>query len=1019
MMSIPSGTVTFLFTDIEGSTRAWEENQSGRGQSGMAKGLARHNAILADAAAQNSGYVFKTIGDAFCIAFGTADDALATAIDAQFALAEEDWAALGVARPVRVRMALHTGPAQAQEGDYYGPALNRTARILATGHGGQVLCSEVVCGLVRDHLIGGMALRDLGEHRLKDLARPERVFQLDCPPLSTDFPALRSLDSRPHNLPVQLTAFVGREGTLADAVSRLRDPGTRLLTLLGPGGTGKTRIALQLAADCLDDFADGAFFVALEPVRTASLVASSIASVLGIDVPSGRDAREALVEHFRAKQVLLVLDNFEQVVDAASLVGELLKGALSLKVVVTSRESLRISGERVVAIPPLDLPSLRPVPALARLVQFEAVRLFIERAEAVKADFSVTSANAPAVAEICHRLDGLPLAIELAAARIRMFDAEALLARLSRGVGATLTGGSRDLTARQQTLKGAIAWSVDLLSPDERTLFARLGIFLGSFTYEAAEAVGSDEGEPGLVGDAGVLEAVEGLLDKSLLRRVDGSKGEPRVRMLETIREFALGLEEAGGEAEASRDRHLAWYMELAEESERHLAGPHKAEWDARLFADRDNLRHAADWAATVPIRVGRAVLGLRLLTANMQFWYMFAGGVASITGKFDALLASVDPLVPGSLVTAVPVGVPPLLLAWSRYSFVMARLEAPRREYVAMLRMARETFRRVGDAGGEAEALEWGACLHSGSGGDPREAIAMGLEAVSVYRHIGDTRQESRAMVQVAALEAGRGNLARAHELVADALGLVGNRLIPNQVESVMALAVLAVLHERSGELAEAETKLASVFTVDGLPLRIALPTVIQLAVRRGDLGRALELATELDTRFGSASDIGGLALRADVHRLLGETGEATALCRRALGGVVPGTIYDDGLLVHLCLARLAISAGDDRKASASLVPAIAVRHLGPFRSHLPAVVLEMAGLVAPQDPALASRMASLSRGMYALGQRHHPFPQDIARVRQVLIEHGADADQPFPDPMPGEAEVVAEALAALEGIT
>ena len=767
----PTGTVTFLFTDIEGSTRAWEENQSGRGQSGMTQGLARHNAILSGAAAQNGGYVFKTIGDAYCIAFGTADDALATAIDAQFSLADEDWAALGVVKPVRVRMALHTGPAHAEDGDYYGLSLNRTARILSTGHGGQVLCSEVVCGLVRDHLIGGMALRDLGQHRLKDLARPERIFQLDCPPLATDFPPLRSLDSRPHNLPVQLTVFVGREVTLADATARLRDPGTRLLTLLGPGGTGKTRISLQLAAETLDDFADGVFFVALEPVREASQVASSIATSLGVPVREGRDAREALVEHFRAKQVLLVLDNFEQVVEAASLVGDLLKGALSLKVVVTSREALRIGGERVVPIPPLDLPPLRPVPPRAQLVQYEAVRLFIDRAEAVKPDFAVTSANAPAVAEICHRLDGLPLAIELAAARIRIFDTQALLARLSRGVGATLTGGSRDLSARQQTLRGAIAWSADLLSADERTLFARLGIFLGSFTMEAAEAVGSDEGEPGLVGDAGVLEAVEGLLDKSLLRRVDGSECETRVRMLETIREFALGLAEAGGKVDTARDRHLAWYMELAEESGRHLGASDEEEWDTKLFADRDNLRHAVDWAAMVPIRVDRAVRGLRLINETINFWGAIDGGLEFVNMRVDAMLASVDPLVPGSVVTSVPDGVPPVLLAWSRWLYVMTRGMAPKQEHVAMFRRVVETFREVGDAGGEAEALEFGAWFLYGSGGDPAEAIAMGLDAFSLYRRLGDTRQGHRTMVNVAMIEMGRGNPGRTRDILRSAV--------------------------------------------------------------------------------------------------------------------------------------------------------------------------------------------------------------------------------------------------------
>jgi len=1005
---IPVGTVTFLFTDLEGSTRSWEHQGPA-----MSKALARHDAIVRTSCSGNNGYVFKTLGDAFCVAFGAAHDALAAAIDLQLGLLAEDWQGMGMATPLSLRLALHTGPVETREGDYFGPTLNRTSRLLATAHGGQSLLSEATAVMVREHLLGNMALKGLGEHRLKDLQRAESVYQLVCPPLPVDFPPLRSLEGRPHNLPLQLTLFVGREGALADAASRLRDPGTRLLTLLGPGGTGKTRISLQLAAECLHDFTDGAFFVALEPVRTATLVAGSITSVLGIDVTRVRDARDALVEHFRGKQALLVLDNFEQVVDAASLVGELLRNCVQLKVVVTSREALRIAGERVVPVPPLDLPPLSPIPELNRLIQYEAVRVFIERAQAVNPNFAVTSANAPSVAEICHRLDGLPLAIELAAARIRMFDAQALLARLSRGVGATLTGGSRDLTARQQTIRGAIAWSVDLLTKDERTLFARLGIFLGSFTYEASEAVGSDEGQVGVVGDVAVLEAVVGLLDKSLLSRVEASEGEPRVRMLETIREFALGLVEAGGEAETSRDRHLAWYMQLAEESGRHLAGPSKKQWDARLFADRDNLRHAVDWAATVPIRVDRAVPGLRLITANMQFWSTFAGGIASISGKIDEMLRAMDPLVPGSVVTAVPDGIPPVLLAWSRYSDVMVRLETPRKQHVAMLQSVLQTFREVGDAGGEAEALEWGGWFLYGTGGDPEESIAMGLEAVAAYKRLGDTRQGARTLAFMAAIEAGRGKEERARELLATALDQLSQSPV---FERALLFAILAPVVERAGALAEAEDQVAGLLTIDGLPLRIAFPTVIRLAVRRFDLGRALELATALDTRLGSGSDIGGLAHRADIHRLLGETSAATALCRRALGGVVPGNMFDDGLLVHLCLARLAIFAGDRRKASASLREAVAVRYLAPFWSHLPAVVLEVAGLVASRDAAVASQMASLSRGQYALGQRHHPFSQDIERVRQVLLEHSADPDLPFPDPMPGEAEVVAEALAALD---
>src|SRR5215210_3547652 len=488
MPSPPTGTVTFLFTDIEGSTRMWEKDPEAMGST-----VARHDEVLRGAIEANEGHVFKTVGDAFCAAFPTAPDALEAAISAQRLLhagGQDEESRL------RVRMALHTGSAEERGGDYFGPPLNRVARLLTAAHGGQTLLSSPAQELVRDQLPTGAGLRDLGEHRLMDLTRPERVFQLLIPDLPEDFPALRTLDVRPNNLPVQPTPLVGREKEVEAVRERLGGSSSaRLLTLTGPGGIGKTRLALQVTAEALEEFEDGAFFVALAAIADPSLAAPAIAGSLGVVESGEQPLIEGLKDHLRDRQLLLLLDNFEQVLGASSLVGELLSSCPELKVLATSRIPLRLYGEREYPVPPLALPDPgRLLPPPERLTQYEAVRLFVERAQDARPDFSVTNENAPAVAEICTRLDGLPLAIELAAARAKILSPQAMLSRLSNRLK-LLKGGARDLPERQQTLRGGIDWSHDLLEEEERTLFARLSVFVGGCTVEAAEEVCDPEGD--------------------------------------------------------------------------------------------------------------------------------------------------------------------------------------------------------------------------------------------------------------------------------------------------------------------------------------------------------------------------------------------------------------------------------------------------------------------------------------------------------------------------------------------
>jgi predicted ATPase/class 3 adenylate cyclase len=604
MASPPTGTVTFLFTDIEGSTKLWEDNAPA-----MQAALARHDELLRLAIEEHGGYLFKTVGDAFCCAFPTAPDALEAALEAQRLLLKERW---GESTTLRVRMALHIGAAEEREGDYFGPPVNRVARLLSAAHGGQVLLSLPTHEMVRDQLPAGMSLTDLGEHRLKDLFRPERVFQLSAAELPSEFPPLRTLDAYRNNLPLQPTPLVGREKEVSEVCDLLRGDETRLLTLTGPGGTGKTRLALQAAADLLDDFSDGAFLVPLATLTEAELLLPTVAETLGVRESGEQPLDESLKDYLSERRVLLVLDNFEQVLGAAPTVTELLAGAPGLKVLATSRAPLGLYGEKEYAVPPLSVPDVRHLPDLKTLSQYEAVRLFIERAKSAKADFEVTDDSAPAVAEICVRLDGLPLAIELAAARIKMLPPRAMLHRLGSRLK-LLTGGARDLPERQRTLRGTIEWSHALLDEGERTLFGRLAVFSGGRTLEAIEAICDAEGD--LPVDA--FDGISSLVDKSLLRQEEGPGGEPRFVMLETVHEFAREKLRQSAEAEQIKRVHAEYFLTVAEEAFPELRGPHQLEWLERLEAEHDNMRAALSWA----LDRKEVESALRLGSALSGFW--------------------------------------------------------------------------------------------------------------------------------------------------------------------------------------------------------------------------------------------------------------------------------------------------------------------------------------------------------------------------------------------------------------
>jgi predicted ATPase/class 3 adenylate cyclase/DNA-binding CsgD family transcriptional regulator len=613
--SLPVGTVTLLFTDIEGSTRLLQK----LGER-YVDVLAECRSLLRAMFQDHHGYEVDTQGDAFFVAFARASDAVLAAAAAQRALFHHPWPG---DITVRVRMGLHTGEPQSRAEGYVGLDVHHAARIMSAAHGGQVLLSQTTAALVASSLSEGVRLVDLGVHRLKDLQQPGHLFQLVIAGLPTDFPPLNTLDAFPNNLPVQLTPLIRREQELAAVIELLRREEVHLVTLTGPGGTGKTGLGLQVAAELSDSFADGVFFVNLAPLGDAEFVVPAIAQTLAIKETADQPILELLKASLREKRLLLLLDNFEQVVDAALQVAELLSACPKLKILVTSRMALHLRAEQEFAVPPLTLPDPRHLPDLVALSQYEAVVLFIERARAVKPDFQVTNATAPAIAEICVRLDGLPLAIELAAARIKLLSPQALLARLDQRLD-LLTSGARDVPARQQTLRKAIEWSYHLLDAREQGVFRRLCVFAGGCTFEAAEVICAASGDT----SSFALDIAESLIDKNLLRQTTWEGEEPRLTMLETIRAFGLEALAACDELQVCRAAHAAYYLALAEAAEAELGGPQQAVWLQRLEREHDNLRAALAWSLEMePSGEGeqRRRLGLRLGTALRPFWLTHA----------------------------------------------------------------------------------------------------------------------------------------------------------------------------------------------------------------------------------------------------------------------------------------------------------------------------------------------------------------------------------------------------------
>src|SRR5215218_5228997 len=797
-----------------------------RSPQAMQAALARHDELLRRAIEEHGGYVFKTVGDAFCCAFPTAPDALEAALEAQRLLLKEQWAESG---PLRVRMALHMGAAEERDGDYFGPPVNRVARLLSAAHGGQVLLSAATHEMVRDQLPAGMSLAELGEHRLKDLFRPERVFQLLTPGLPSEFPPLRTLDTYRNNLPLQPTPLVGREKEVSEVCDLLGGDETSLLTLTGPGGIGKTRVALQAAADLLDEFPDGTFFAQLATLTEAELFLPAVAETLGVKETAEQPLDESLKDYLHERRMLLVLDNFEQVLEAAPTVTGLLAVAPGLKVLATSRTPLRLYGEKAYAVPPLSVPDVRHLPDLKALSQYEAVRLFIERAKSAKVDFEVTDESAPAVAEICVRLDGLPLAIELAAARITMLPPKAMLQRLSSRLK-LLTGGARDLPERQRTLRATIEWSHALLEEGEQLLFGRLAVFSGGRTLEAIEAICDAQGD--LPVEA--FDGVSSLLDKSLLRQEEGPNGEPRFVMLETVHEFAREKLGQSEEAEEIKRLHAQYFLTLAEEAYPELRGPDQLEWLEKLEAEHDNMRAALSWA----LERKEAEVALRLGGALGWFWSM-RGYLSEGRRWLEEALAINGRGSPESRAMALA-GVGALASQQGDYDRAQEACE----EGLELL--AHEEAREASEAKRCLLAcLGWMARERE----DYRRATQLYEESVALSREMSDTWWLASTLSDLAVVSHDQGDYERATELYEESMDLF--REEGDKQSLAFCLNNLAMLVYSQGDLGRAaQLTEESVALLRELGTRGAVSMGLYnlgwMALLQDELGRAADLYTE-----------------------------------------------------------------------------------------------------------------------------------------------------------------------------
>jgi predicted ATPase len=772
--------------------------------------LLEHRRLLCQTFQALGGRVVDTQGDALFVAFPRAIDAAAAAVQAQRALAAHPWPG---DRPVRVRMGLHTGEPVLTGGAYVGLDVHRAARLAAAGHGGQILLSQTTCDLVERSLPAGTCIRDLGVHRLKDLQQPEHIFQLVTGDLPADFAPLRTLNNLPNNLPTQLTSFVGRERAMTDIERQLAK--VRLLTLVGAGGAGKTRLALQVAANSLEHYSDGVWLVELAALADPAFVSQVVASALGLRDDIGRPLPAVLSDYLQPRQLLLLLDNCEHLIAACAPLAEtLLRTCPRLRILTTSREALGIAGETTWRVPPLAVPEPHHLPPLDRLLANEAVRLFVDRAGAARPGFAVTNENASAVAAICQRLDGIPLAIELAAARVKVLSPEQIAARLEDRFR-LLTAGSRTALPRQQSLRALVDWSHDLLTAAERILFRRLAVFAGGWSLEAAEGVCAGEG----IDAHEVLDLLAQLVDKSLvLAELHG--GETRYRLLETLRQYATDRLREAGEEEWLRRQQRAWFATFVERQTARLRGPGQVNAVAQLETEYDNLRAALDWCETEP---GDCAVAARIADDLGWFWTL-RGHAREGRARLDRLLALVS-----------------------------------------------------GRTDGRARALS-AAGLLAHHDGEYERSAALLEESIEIWRALGDPRGTAIALARLGQLEQSRGNFDRAWMLLEESRALFRAVGVESGLDAPVAVFLAQVAknrgdYERAIPLFE-DCLRAALEQRDKHAAASAVRSLGELAQAQGDYERAgarltesLRLLRELGDRPCAGTTLDSLAVLSAAH--------------------------------------------------------------------------------------------------------------------------------------------------------
>jgi predicted ATPase/class 3 adenylate cyclase len=859
---LPEGTVTFLFTDIEGSTRLWEQHPVA-----MRQALARHDALATSVIDQHGGTLLKRRGegDSLFAVFARATDAVVAATTLQQALVREPWP---IPTPLRIRMALHTGEADQRDDDYYGPAVNRCARLRAAAHGGQVLLSQATQALVSENLPSGAALKELGSHRLRDLQQPEQVFQLLHPDLPAGFPPLQTLSTHPNNLPQALSSFIGREKEVDEVKQRLSS--TRLLTLTGVGGTGKTRLSLQVAADRMEEYPDGVWLVELAPLSDPALVPHAVATVLAVREEPGVPLPQTLAQHLKAKHLLLVLDNCEHLLSAcAALTQALLQQCPHVTVLASSREGLGIAGEVVYRVPSLSLPDaahLAPDRAglMPALIQYEAVQLFIDRASAAVASFAVTNQNAPAVAQLCVRLDGIPLAIELAAVRVKAMSVEQINGRIEDRFR-LLTGGSRTALPRQQTLRALIDWSYDLLTEGERSVLRWLSVFSGGWTLEAAEAVCTGNG----IEEWEVLDLLAQLVQKSLVNHEEAG-GEGRYRLLETVRQYAGDRLLEAGEAAPPRDRHFRFFLQLALQAEPLLQGPDLRAWLDRLETEHDNLRAALTWS----LANSEVESAVRLADSLQGFWYL--QGHQSEQREWLAKLLAL-------LGTARTAARATVLAHAGEAAMEQGDLRIARSLYEESLSIWRE----LKDPQGTAYSLV-GLGSVVGSEGDPRSASTLYQESLAIQQENSKPSEVTLTkpaftlyMLGWNAVDLGEYSVARDHFEE----GLEISRSAGNPTMIAWGLLNLGCVALWEGDRAAARAYFAESLPMmhDKVGLAELLEPLGLLALTEGDYGAAraslcqsLALHRDIGRKAGYAPLVAGLA---EIAWQVGDAGRAARL--------------------------------------------------------------------------------------------------------------------------------------------